>query len=163
MAQRRGVLFSSFLQFTKKWYFDRIEVSSSSFPFKARSWIYFQLDLEFDFISHLINWFKQLLPFPHQIFISSYFQKYSPNSSQTFQSFKISLIFLQQSFKIRMALFSCQFSCCSTLQHEKEMEELEIDLTSLFLKNGSALTSINTFATSIWFLDDACMRGVHPY
>jgi len=32
---------------------------------------------------------------------------------------------------------------------KKEMEELEIDPTSLLLKNGSALASINTFATSI--------------
>jgi len=31
----------------------------------------------------------------------------------------------------------------------EEMEELEIDLTSLSLKNGSAPASINTFATSI--------------
>jgi len=37
MAKRRGVLFSSLLQFTKKGYFDEIEISSSSFPFKARS------------------------------------------------------------------------------------------------------------------------------
>jgi len=44
----------------------------------------------------------------------------SPNSSQTFQSFKISLIILQQSFKIRMALFSCNISCCFTLQTWKE-------------------------------------------
>jgi len=33
--------------------------------------------------------------------------------------------------------------------HGKEMKEVEIDLTSLSLKNGSALDSINTFATSI--------------
>jgi len=46
MAQWRGVFFSSFFQSTKKGYFDRIEASSSSSPFKARSWIYFKLDLE---------------------------------------------------------------------------------------------------------------------
>jgi len=60
--------------------------------------------------------FKYLLPFPNQIFIPSYFHKYSPNSSQTFQSFKISLIFLQQYFKIRIILFSCPISCCFALQ-----------------------------------------------
>jgi len=113
MAKWRGVL-SLFLK-SKKGYFDRIEFSSSSFPFKARSWIYFQLDLEFDFNFYLIQWFIQLFPFPHQIFISSYFHKY-PNSSQTFQSFKISLIFLQQNFKIRIIIFSCNISCCFTLQ-----------------------------------------------
>ena len=40
----------------------------------------------------------------------------SSNSSQTFQSFKISLIFLQDSFKIRMTPFSYLISCCFTLQ-----------------------------------------------
>jgi len=44
------------------------------------------------------------------------FHKYSSNSSQTFQSFKISLIFLQHSFKIRIIPFSCIISCCFTLQ-----------------------------------------------
>jgi len=34
-------------------------------------------------------------------------------------------------------------------KHEYEMKKLEIDLTSSFLKNGSAPASINTFATSI--------------
>jgi len=34
-------------------------------------------------------------------------------------------------------------------KHEKEMKELESDLTSQFLKNGPALASINTFTTSI--------------
>jgi len=43
------------------------------------------------------------------------------------------------------------------------MEELEIDLTSLSLKNGSALASINIFATSILFSIDALMRGVDPF
>jgi len=43
------------------------------------------------------------------------------------------------------------------------MEELEIDLTSLFLKNGSAPASINTFAFSILLFLDAYMRGVYPY
>jgi len=42
------------------------------------------------------------------------------------------------------------------------MKELEIDPTSLFLKNGSALASINTFATSFLLLADALMRGVVP-
>ena len=76
----------------------------------------FSIGFGIDFNSYLINWFKQLFPFPHQIFISSYFHKYPPNSSQTFQSFKISLISLQHSFKIRITPFSCHTSCCFTLQ-----------------------------------------------
>jgi len=43
------------------------------------------------------------------------------------------------------------------------MKELEINLTLLSLKNGSALASINTFATSLLLLTDANMRGVHPF
>jgi len=43
------------------------------------------------------------------------------------------------------------------------MEELEIDPTLLFLKNGSAPASINTFGTSILLFSDALMRGVNPF
>jgi len=43
------------------------------------------------------------------------------------------------------------------------MEELEIDLTSISLKNGSAPASINTFAFSISLFVDVTMRGVPPY
>jgi len=165
MVKWRGVFLSLFLKYTKKGYFDRIEVSSSSSPFKARSWIYFQLDLELDFNSYLIHWFKNLFPLSDLFFISSYFHKHSPNSSQTFQSFKISLIFLQKSFKIRITIFSCQISCCFTLQTWKGMKELEIDLTFLFLKNGLALASINTFTFSIlvWLFLTASIRGVYPF
>jgi len=42
------------------------------------------------------------------------------------------------------------------------MEELEIDLTLLSLKNGSAPASINIFELLILFTFDASMRGVHP-
>jgi len=45
---------------------------------------------------------------------------------------------------------------------KREMKELEIDLTS-FLKNGSALASINTFATSFLLWYDATIRGVYPF
>jgi len=43
------------------------------------------------------------------------------------------------------------------------MKELEIDLTSKSLKDGSALASINTFTISILWLIDALMRGVLPF
>ena len=65
------------------------------------------------------------------------------------KSLKISLIILQPSFKIRIIQSSCPISCC-TLQTWKEMKELEVDLTSLFLKNGSALASINN-SMICWF------------
>jgi len=134
------------------------------FSIKSKIIYLFSIGLGIDFNSYLIHWDQKLFPFLHQIFISSYFHKYSPNSSQTFQSFKISLIFLQQSFKIRITLFSCIIFCYSALQIWKgnEVEELEIDLTYSFLKNGLALASINTFATSIWLWYDAFKRSVHP-
>ena len=64
---------------------------------------------------------------------------------QTFQSFKISLIFLQKSFNIRMIPFYGQISCCFTLQTWKEwnnwklishlyfsrMDQLQLPSTSL--------------------------------
>jgi len=49
------------------------------------------------------------------------------------------------------------------MKYEQEMEEVEIDLTSLSLKNGSALASINTFAFSMRLLIDELMRGVNPF
>jgi len=98
----------------------RIDVGWIDFLFQLS-----QCSITTNFINcpEFLNFF---LPFPHQICISSYFRKYLPNSSQTFQSFKISLIFLQESFKIRITLFSCPISCCFTLQTWKGMKELEL-------------------------------------
>jgi len=66
---------------------------------------------------------------------------FNPSKSLSYSSKNLSRIKFLLSLAISLAVLP--------YKHEKEMKELEVDLTYLSLKNGSALASINTFATSI--------------
>jgi len=79
----------------------------------------------------------KIMRFYHQIHL----KPFNPSKSLSYSSNNLS--------RSERPLSLAQSLAVLPYNHEKGIEELEIDLTLSSLKNGSALASINTFATSI--------------
>ena len=85
---------------------------------------------------YLINE-MEIMSFYHQIHL----KPFNPSKSLSYSSKNLSRSEWPSSLAISLAVLP--------YKHEKKMKELEIDLTLLSLKNGSALASIHSFVTSI--------------